>query len=82
MRPDVYVAPAARVLTVLHRPDPTLAPADPSMYGEPVDGWTACGLPCLRSELWVVADRRDGDRVCPGCLAPGRAAEDVQEALL
>jgi hypothetical protein len=76
---DAYVVPAARVLTVLHRPDPDSAPA---IIDGVADGWTACGLPMLTVELWVPVERRDGDRVCAGCAAPGRAAEDVQEALL
>jgi hypothetical protein len=77
---DAYVAPAARVLTVLHRPDPD---READLFGreERIDGWTACGLPFLESELWMPIERRDGDRVCPGC---GELTEDgyVQEVLI
>jgi hypothetical protein len=65
---DAYVAPAARVLTVLHRPAP--------------DGTqTVCALPFDEDELWVPVERREGDVVCWVCEAEERA-EDVQEALL
>jgi hypothetical protein len=76
------VAPAARVLTYLHRPGPATAPGGPDwLTGVPADGLTACGTPMLADELWVPVERRDGDRVCPACCGAGRPAEDVQEAL-
>ena len=63
------MAPAARVLTVLHRPAP--------------DGTgTVCALPFDEDELWMPVEYREGDLLCPACCGPGRAAEDVQEALL
>jgi hypothetical protein len=79
--PDAYVAPAARVLTVLHRPDPDAGPGLDRLTGVPADGRTACGTWMYVDELWVPVDRRDGDRVCGRC-EPGRVAEDVQETLL
>ena len=67
--PSPYVAPAAEVLTVLHRPD-----------GDK----TRCGRPMLPEELWMPIDGRDGDSLCTGCLLPGSvrpAAEDVEVTL-
>jgi hypothetical protein len=77
-----YVAPARRVLTFLHRPDPATAPGIDALTGVAADGWTACGRPMLTDELWVPVEYRDGDPVCPACCGPGPAAQDVQEALL
>ena len=51
----LFTAPAARLLTVLHRPDP----ADP--------GRTVCGVVMLAEDLWQLVSRLPGDRVCPGC---------------
>lgn len=82
MQPDAWVAPAARVLTVLHRRDPDRGPEFDWLTKAPADGWTVCGTPMLADELWRPVERREGDRVCPGCRVPGRPAEDVQEALL
>jgi hypothetical protein len=80
VRPDVYVAPAARVLTVLHRPDPDRE-ADLFSQAERIDGWTRCGLPFLESELWMPVDGRDGDLLCTGCMLPGgTAAEEAGDA--
>ena len=63
------MVPAARVLTVLHRPAP--------------DGTgTVCALPFDEDELWMPVERREGDTVCRACEAEGRPAGDVQEALL
>ncbi len=77
--PDAYVAPAARVLTLLHRPDPD---READLFGRPerIDGFTVCGLPFLASELWMHVDRREGDRLCPAC-AGDWAGVDVQEVL-
>ena len=77
-----YVAPAARVLTFLHRPDPDATPGGvDGLTGVATDGFTVCGRPMLVDELWVPVERRDGDRVCPAC---GDLTEDgyVQEVLL
>lgn len=72
-----YVAPAARVLTVLHRQDPRTWPAD-----EPPTR-TVCGEPMLAEELWQPVEQRSEDAVCVRCAEPGKArAEDIQEALL
>lgn len=76
-----YVVPAARPLTVLHRADPDARPGV-AADGDPIRGWTVCELPMCASELWVPVERREGDTVCRACEAPGRAAQDVQEALL
>jgi len=56
VQPDVYVAPAARVLTELHRPA-----ADGTQ--------TVCALPFDEGELWVPVECREGDRVCWVCEA-------------
>lgn len=84
--PDAWVAPAARVLTFLHRPDPDHLPDDiDALTGVPADGWTACGRPRLADELWVPVAYRPGDLLCPACeaAASGEAASgDVQEMLL
>lgn len=66
-----YVAPARRVLTRLHRPDPAGA-TDPAAP-DPVEGHTRCGLPMLASELWQPVDGKDGETLCTGCLLPGAA---------
>jgi hypothetical protein len=82
VQPDAWVAPAARVLTFLHRPDPDATPGGPDwLTGVATDGFTVCGTPMLADELWVPVERRDGDRVCPACCD---LAEDeyVQGALL
>jgi hypothetical protein len=78
--PDAYVAPAARVLTFLHKPSDA-APGTDWLTGVATDGQTACGCPMLADELWVPVERRDGDQVCPACCD---LTEDgyVQEALL
>jgi hypothetical protein len=65
--PDAYVAPAARVLTVLHRPG--------------LDDRTVCGQEMDADGLWVPVERRDGDRVCPACGELTEDGY-VQEALL
>jgi hypothetical protein len=82
MQPDtaVYVAPARRPLTFLHKPSDA-APGTDWLMKVPVTGWTACGAPMLAAELWVPVERQHGDRVCPACDG---LTEDgyVQEVLL
>ena len=67
-----YVAPATKILTELHKADPE-APkgnAKNSLTGQPeaYDGVTVCGLQMWTGGLWREVERRDGDRVCPGCV--------------
>lgn len=79
----VYVAPARYVLTVLHRQDPDAGPGKDA-EGDPVVGWTVCGLRMGEDELWVPVDGRDGDQLCTGCLPRGGgpvAIEDVEATL-
>ena len=75
-----YVAPAARVLTVLHKPDPSIPPV--TTGPDPTTGVTVCGLPMLTGELWQQIDRRPDDRLCGGCESPESITNDVQEVLL
>lgn len=72
-----YVAPAAKVLTVLHKPDPSTRPV--AAGPDPNDGVTVCGLRMLTADLWVPVDRRASDLICGGCEGK---PPDVQEALL
>lgn len=55
-----HVAPAARVLTVIHLTD-----------GEDV---TRCGQPMPDDELWTPLIPRPGERICRGCET-GQVAE-------
>jgi len=68
-----FVAPASKVLTVLHRPDPSIPAVETGP--DPADGATVCGLPMLRAENWLPVERREGDRLCPGCDGAGRPEE-------
>jgi hypothetical protein len=78
-----HTAPARYALTVLHRQDPADLPILDPATAEYVDGWTRCGQPMLRGDLWRPIEARDGDPLCPGCENPGAApAADIQEALL
>jgi len=51
---SVYVAPATKLLTVLHVPHPSQ------------DGQTACGLDMEPGEVWVTV-QRDCEPVCGPC---------------
>lgn len=78
-----HVAPADRVLTVLHRRGDTPALGAKLATVEPVDGWTICGRPMLQSELWQPIEARETDSLCAGCESPEAApAAHTQEALL
>jgi len=77
-----HVAPADRILTVLHRQDPDARPGV-AADGDPITGWTVCGLPMCKSELWQPIDAREGDQLCRGCESPEAVpGADIQEALL
>lgn len=76
-----YVAPARYPLTVLHRPSPFPPVTDAADLD---GGMTACGLPMLRDELWMLVERREGDTACWVCTAESgavSAAEDAAEVL-
>jgi len=59
-----YTAPANRVLTCLHIPEPG---ADR----------TRCGLPMDEDGLWQPVKRQAGDRICRNC-AEDRAWDEAQ----
>lgn len=81
-----YVAPARFILTTLHRQDPDAGPGTHPATGDPADGWTVCGIPMTRDELWRPVEARAGDRLCGACEAQAAlgAAETagIQEVLL
>ena len=60
-----YCAPADRPLIMLHIAEPGADLAAPPGC-EPL---TVCGLPMTPAELWMAADRRPGDAICPVCEA-------------
>jgi hypothetical protein len=62
-RAMTYVAPASRVLTDLHIPEPGYE-ADQAAGATPV---TLCGEPIAEAGLWREVERRDGDQLCARC---------------
>lgn len=68
-----YVAPAARVLTVVHLSEST-GPAYRWLSGE-----TLCGIAMAEDECWVPVELRSADQVCKGCQGQ---PEDEQAVLL
>lgn len=75
----LYVAPASKVLTELHRADPGIPPV--TTGPDSTTGATVCGLPMLTAEYWMPTTPREGDRECKGCASPGSAPEVVEEVL-
>ncbi len=79
VRRDAYVAPARYALTALHRQDPDARPGV-AADGDPIRGWTVCGLPMTVSALWTAVEARDGDPLCRQCTLAG-VAETVAGVL-
>lgn len=69
-----YVAPAHKVLTELHRADPTIPPV--TTGPDPSSGATVCGRQMLTEGNWIEVERRPGDRICAGC--EGRAEPEME----
>jgi hypothetical protein len=81
--PPGWVAPFGAPVSYLHRVDPA---ADPSLgSSESAHGSTVCGRPLLVSEVWIPAERRDGDNLCAACCFPQArrptAPEVIEEAM-
>jgi hypothetical protein len=74
-----YVAPAHKILTCLHRPDPSIPPV--TAGPDPSDGATVCGLQMLTEEGWMDVEARDGDQVCTRCSEPSSLPQETGEAL-
>jgi len=66
----MYVAPATKVLTVLHIPDIGDGGGEPR---------TRCGLPMEPGDMWLPV-RRDAEPVCGACQ--GITEDQEQGALL
>ena len=62
-----YTAPASKVLHVLHVWNPAFPGKEGTPVQEATSGRTVCGLDMTCSDLWLLIERRDGDRVCPQC---------------
>jgi hypothetical protein len=73
----VYVAPAHKVLTELHRADPGIPPV--TTGPDPTTGATVCGLQMLAVDCWLPVEKRDTDSVCGPC--DGRAPAITEEGL-
>lgn len=70
--PPGWVAPFGAPVTYLHRVDAAVAPSLGS--GESAHGSTVCGRPLLVSEVWIPAERREGDNPCAACCFPDAVA--------